>query len=182
MVRHKQDELTIPPDGRPMSEQPQWRQDFPIDWPQDELVARRDFTKFMVLTSLAFATGQVWILAQNALRKRRGAPPIMPITPIADIEIGQTIVFNYPGPHDPALLIRTGENTFVAYDQRCTHLACAVRPDPTGDRINCPCHNAFFDLHSGRPISGPPRRPLTRITLELRNGTIYATGVELRTV
>src|SRR5579875_3286117 len=30
---------------------PAWRQDFPIDWPQDHYVARRDFTKFLVLTA-----------------------------------------------------------------------------------------------------------------------------------
>ena len=40
-------------------EPPKWRRDFPIDSPQDQYVARRDFMKFMVLTSLAFAVGQV---------------------------------------------------------------------------------------------------------------------------
>ena len=46
MTRTNPDQLSVPPDGAPYSEQPQWRNDFPIDWPQDELVARRDFTKF----------------------------------------------------------------------------------------------------------------------------------------
>lgn len=55
--------MTMAPDGRPAAEQPRWRQDFPIDAAQDEYVARRDFTKFMVLTSLAFAVGQLWIVA-----------------------------------------------------------------------------------------------------------------------
>lgn len=49
------------PDGRSADEQPAWRDDFPIDWPEDHYVARRDYTKFMVLTSLAFAVGQLWI-------------------------------------------------------------------------------------------------------------------------
>jgi arsenite oxidase small subunit len=35
---------------------------------------------------------------------------------------------------------------------------------------------------TGRPLAGPPRRPLTRVVLEVRDGVIYATGVELRTV
>ena len=43
------------PDGRPADEQPKWRQDFPIDWAQDEYVSRRDLVKFMVLTSTALA-------------------------------------------------------------------------------------------------------------------------------
>ena len=43
--------ISIPPDGRPAEEQPAWRQDFPIDWPQDHYVERRDFVKFLTLTS-----------------------------------------------------------------------------------------------------------------------------------
>ena len=40
-----------PPDSGEPAAQPAWRQDFPIDWPQDNEVARRDFVKFMVLIS-----------------------------------------------------------------------------------------------------------------------------------
>ena len=51
----------------PESEQPRWRQDFPVDWPDDAYVSRRDFVKFMVLTSLAFTSGQFVVLAQQVL-------------------------------------------------------------------------------------------------------------------
>ena len=61
------------PDGRPEEEQPKWRQDFPIDVEADEYGARRDFTKFMVLTSLAFACGQVWIALLSFFRRGRTA-------------------------------------------------------------------------------------------------------------
>jgi hypothetical protein len=60
-MRVNKEQVTTPPDGRPLAEQPEWRRDFPIDTPQDNYVARRDFTKFLVLTSGAFAVGQVWI-------------------------------------------------------------------------------------------------------------------------
>src|SRR4249920_1897232 len=66
--RGVQEERTIAPDGRPAAAQPAWRQDFPIDWPQDQYVERRDFMKFLVLTSLAFTAGQVWIAAKQWLR------------------------------------------------------------------------------------------------------------------
>ena len=68
--------MTIPPDGRLDAEQPRWRDDFPIDLPQDEYVARRDFTKFMVLTSFAFAVGQLWIVAENFFRRRKEPLPV----------------------------------------------------------------------------------------------------------
>ena len=35
------DKLSVPPDGRPYHDQPQWRNDFPIDWPQDDPNADR---------------------------------------------------------------------------------------------------------------------------------------------
>ena len=91
------DRLTVAPDGRPDADQPQWRQDFPIDWPQDEYIARRDFTKFMVLTSFAFAVGQLWILAQNSFRRRRRALPAREIAAIDEIAVGSSRIFNYPG-------------------------------------------------------------------------------------
>jgi nitrite reductase/ring-hydroxylating ferredoxin subunit len=174
--------ITRPPDGRPMEDQPQWRQDFPVDWPQDTYVARRDFAKFMVLTSAAFTIGQLWIGAQNSWRKSRGEPQIVRIASLASLPIGGSLVFQYPGPHDDCLLIRTSEDVVLAYSQKCTHLSCAVVPDVAGGVIRCPCHEGYFDLATGRNIAGPPPRPLPRITLDIRGDDIYATGVELTTV
>jgi Rieske Fe-S protein len=179
---HDAEQVTIAPDGRPSDEQPAWRTDFPIDWPQDHYVERRDFMKFMVLTSLAFTAGQFWIAAQNWLRRRRGAPELVRLAVASDIPVGQTRIVAYPTEHDPCVLIRTAERSFVAYSQKCTHLSCAVIPDVDAGVIRCPCHEGLFDLASGRPLAGPPRRPLSRVTLELRGGQIFASGVEERTV
>ena len=92
------------------------------------------------------------------------------------------MVFSYPGPDDACLLMRPAEDALVAYAQRCTHLSCAVRPRVGEGLIVCPCHDGYFDLMSGRPVAGPPRRPLARIHLAVRLNQIYATGVEPRTV
>ena len=179
-TRTTPDQLSIPPDGRPYHDQPQWRNDFPIDWPQDEFVARRDFTKFLVLTSLAFVVGQAWILFENFARRRRGQPPVRRIARAEDIPLGGSLVFNYPQPHDICIVVRPTAQQFFAYNQKCTHLSCAVVPDVASGRFHCPCHNGSFDLATGAPLAGPPRRPLERITLELRGGELFATGVEVR--
>lgn len=182
--------ITLPPDWRPMEDQPAWRKDFPIDWPQDHYVARRDFTKFMVLTSLAFFVGQVWIGMQNWWRRAGGRPEIRKIASLASLPVGGVQVFRYPEHDDTCILIRTGPDRLLAYSQKCTHLSCAVIPrvsvDPatgavTGD-IHCPCHEGYFDLETGRNIAGPPPRPLPRILLEVRGDDVYATGIEWRTV
>src|SRR5678815_5077266 len=94
------EQISIPPDGQPLETQPKWRQDFPIDWPEDQYVARRDFTKFMILTSFAFVAGQAWIAAHNVLRERRGELPIQRIAQLDQLNIGQSLVFSYPQGHE----------------------------------------------------------------------------------
>jgi len=178
------EQVTIPPDGRPLHYQPQWRKDFPIDWPQDHYVARRDFTKFLTLTSFAFVVGQLWIGAQNLWRRGRGKPPLRKIASLAALPVGGIVQFDYPGEHDSCILVRigAGPDDVVAYGQKCTHLSCAVIPQLDKGRIHCPCHEGHFNLATGEVLAGPPPRPLPRILLERRGDDIYATGVQWRTV
>lgn len=175
------EQVTLTPDGRPMEQQPGWRKDFPIDWPQDHYVARRDFTKFMVLTSLAFTAGQFWIVFENWRRKRKGQPQLKRIASLSTLPVGGAITFAYPAENDKCILIRTAPNRLLAYGQKCTHLSCAVIPKPQEGTIVCPCHHGDFDLNTGQPIAGPPPRALPRIRLEIRGDGVYAAGVEERT-
>lgn len=176
------EQLTIPPDNRPPEQQPRWRQDFPIDWPQDEYLTRREFVKFLLLTSAAFTAGQLWFLVHDFIRQRRDAPGPMEITRVDDVPVGGSLVFHYPEDSPARLLVRVSEAKFVAYEQQCTHLTCPVIPDVPRGELHCPCHDGIFDLMSGRPIAGPPQRPLARVTLEIRDGWVIATGIERRTV
>ena len=170
----------MPPDFKPESEQPAWRQDFPIDWPQDQYVERRDFVKFLVLTSGAFTVGQFVIAAESVLLDRNPAGDKL-IASVDQIAVGSSIVFEYPNQHDICVLVRRGDDEFVAYSQKCTHLSCAVIPRPAENSFYCPCHEGRFDLRTGMPTAGPPRRPLTRVLLEMRGRDIFAVGVEERT-
>jgi nitrite reductase/ring-hydroxylating ferredoxin subunit len=175
------DEITIAPDFRPPEEQPAWRQDFPIDWPEDNYVERRDFMKFLVLTSLAMTVGQLWIAAKQWLRGQEVLTG-QRVASIDDVPVGGSITFAYPTEHDPCVLVRLASAEFVAYSQKCTHLSCAVIPKPAEGVLHCPCHNGFFDLRDGQPVAGPPRRPLPRVQLAIRGREIFATGLETRTV
>ncbi|MBI2187761.1 MAG: Rieske (2Fe-2S) protein [Acidobacteria bacterium] len=136
----------------------------------------------MVLTSLALTVGQFWIAAQNWWRRRRGVPAIRRIAALDQIPAGGLLTFTYPGPLDDCVLVRALDGTLVAYSQKCTHLSCAVRPQVESGMIHCPCHEGYFDLRSGRPVAGPPRRPLDVVRLEVRGRDVYAIGIEARTV
>lgn len=174
--------MTVPPDGRALDDQPPWRRDFPVDWPQDHYVARRDFVKFLTLTSFAFVVGQAWIVVQNLWRRARGLPAAAKIRALDSIEPGSVVTFEYPAAGDAAVLVRARDGSLVAYGQECTHLSCAVIPRPEAGMLECPCHAGWFDLGTGRPVAGPPRRPLARILLDVRKGDVWAVGVERRTV
>lgn len=169
---------TVAPDGRPLAQQPKWRQDFPIDSAEDDYVSRRELVKFMVLTSAAFATGQAWLVLKNLWQAREPAPEAQAIAKVSELAVGGAKTFTYPRGSSPRLLIRTGESSFVAYDQQCTHLMCPVVPAVEQGRLHCPCHNGWFDLNTGIPLAGPPRRALPKVLLEVRDGTVYATGLE----
>jgi nitrite reductase/ring-hydroxylating ferredoxin subunit len=179
MQRDPDPELhTIPPDRGEMEDQPKWRRDFPIDTAQDGYVARRDFTKFLGLTSLAFVVGQCWIALQNRWRKSRGQLPVVRVGRLEELPVGEAATFYYPSETDPALVARPDAATLLAYSSQCTHLQCPVVPETAFGRLHCPCHAGYFDLATGRPTAGPPRRPLPRIALQVRRGIIYATGFQ----
>lgn len=168
---------SLPPDGRALEAQPRWRRDFPIDWEQDDYVSRRELVKFMVLTSAAFAVGQVWLAVRSLLAQRAESFKRLPIAGVNELPIGGAKTFHYPEGSTPRLLIRTGQSAFVAYDQQCTHLLCPVVPAVEKGCLHCPCHNGWFDLQTGRPVAGPPQRALPKILLAVEHDTVYATGV-----
>ena len=174
-------EISTAPDGSALATQPQWRKDFPIDSAVDEYVARRDFAKFLVLTSGAFVAGQAWIAAQHIVRKNRPAAQRLRIASLREIPAGTSRVFGYPNANDRCLLICPRPGVLLAYSQSCTHLSCAVVPRIAEGVLHCPCHEGYFDLATGRNIAGPPPRPLPRIELAIEGDEVYAIGVVERT-
>src|SRR3954469_134723 len=139
------EDVTKAPDGLPVDAQPQWRKEFPIDSPHDQYVARRDFAKFLVLTSASFTAGQAWIAAKHVLRPAE-RPARMRIASLAEVPIGSSFQFSYPGEHDRCILVRPREDQLVAYSQQCTHLSCAVIPETESGLFRCPCHEGFFEI------------------------------------
>jgi cytochrome b6-f complex iron-sulfur subunit len=71
----------------------------------------------------------------------------------------------------PGLLIRTAEGELQAYNAVCTHLQCTVQYKPDTAQIWCACHNGLYDLH-GAVVSGPPPRPLERLTVNQRGDDV----------
>jgi len=173
------DNGSVAPDGQPAEEQPAWRQEFPIDWPAADYVTRREFTRLLLVTSGAFVAGQAWLLVSGLVRNASAAPaPRVEIATATQVPAGGSLLFHYPNENSPCLLVHLNSGEYAAYSQKCTHLSCPVLPEVDRGRFHCPCHEGEFDMETGAPLSGPPRRPLPRVSLEMAGGRIYATGIE----
>lgn len=160
--------------------EPLWRDEFAIDAAHERYVSRRQFGKFLGLTSLAMFVGQVWIVAKTWWRQPAASSPVT-IARAGDVPVGGVRLFTYPGPQDPCILVQPEAGHFVAYSQKCTHLSCAVYYAAEHRRLECPCHEGYFSVETGEVLQGPPPRPLPRIVLERRGDDLVAVAVDLQT-
>jgi len=70
------------------------------------------------------------------------------------------------------VLVRSGETDVHGFSATCTHQGCTVDSVQDGV-IGCPCHGSRFDATTGAVVSGPATRPLPKVTVEVRDGTVY---------
>ena len=159
------------------SDAPLWRDEFSVFTADERYVNRRQFTKFLTLTSFGMLIGNLWILARS-LFYRAPAYSAQTIAAAGEVPIGGVKLFAYPTSQDPCILIRIGAESYAAYSQKCTHLSCAVYYAKEENRLECPCHQGFFSVTDGSVIQGPPQRPLPRVTLAITDGHIQATGMD----
>lgn len=157
--------------------EPLWQDEFSIHTADERYVSRRQFTKFLVLTSLGMFVGNLWILARSFLRQKP-AYSEKNICRAEQVPLGGVWLFRYPTEKDPCILIRPDEQTYVAYSQKCTHLSCAVYYAAEKRRLECPCHEGYFSVQTGRVLQGPPPRPLPRVLLDRRGDMLVAVGME----
>ena len=125
----------------------------------------------------AFAVGTVAVAAWSSLRPINHGKP-RPIVRLDDVPVNGTYLFGYPTKDDPAILVRLPGDRLHAMSQKCTHLSCVVYYEPEKQHMVCPCHEGVFDARSGKVLEGPPQRPLGRIDVEVRDGTVWALGAE----
>jgi Rieske Fe-S protein len=156
---------------------PVWRQDFPLTSAGEDEVTRREFVRYLVLASGGFAAGNVGIALWSSLRSINIGEP-RPIVALAEVPEGTAHLFGYPTDADPAILVHLPGGELRAFSQKCTHLGCVVYYQPDKGEMECPCHEGHFDATTGAVKAGPPQRPLGRIDVEVRDGTVWALGVE----
>lgn len=162
---------------RRASSEPLWKEEFSVHAANERYVTRRQLTKFLVLTSLGMFVGNLWILIRSIFQK----PPVFPeraVAQVGEIPIGGVKLFTYPSKEDHCILVRIGEDQYVGYSQKCTHLSCAVYFSQKNNCLECPCHQGFFSIKDGAVLQGPPSRPLPRVVLQRRGEQLVATSMD----
>jgi len=153
-----------------------WTEEFSVQAAEDKYVLRRQFAKFLVLTSFGMLAGNLWIWARSLMGRNKSALPTQEIAKASEIPVGGVKLFNYPGPNDNCILVRPAADRYVAYSQKCTHLSCAVYYSHQDGKLACPCHQGFFSVEDGRVLQGPPPRPLPQVALARKGEQLLATG------
>jgi Rieske Fe-S protein len=158
---------------------PRWRADFPFTTEGEDEVTRREFARYLVLASAAFAGASVGVAAWTSLTPiNRG--PARAIVAARDVAPGGAFLFRYPEPDDPAILVRLDDGALRAFSQKCTHLGCVVYFEAARGEMICPCHDGVFAARDGVVLAGPPQRPLARIAVEERaDGMIWTLQQEV---
>ena len=129
------------------------------------IIAAASFT----LPALGFALGPVFkstphtwetVGTVGSFPENNYVPVVVTLTPGIG-EAGKATV--YVRKRNPAIDIDPydRDTSYIAVTSRCAHLGCPVRWVDAAERFICPCHGGVYDL-LGRPVGGPPVRPLDR--------------------
>lgn len=150
-----------------------WKEDFPFNELETTQVNRRAFAKYLCLISGGLATGSGFVAAKSHFFPPEKIKGEHYICKKEELPVGGTKAFIIPGSTIPYILIHLENEEWRAYEQKCTHLSCAVFYKPKTGQIECPCHNGWFDALTGDVLQGPPPRPLPRVDVVFKNEEVY---------
>lgn len=83
-------------------------------------------------------------------------------------------------PLGAAWVRKTESGEVQALSSTCPHLGCAIDFDARDGVFKCPCHKSAFSA-GGEKISGPSKRGLDPLPVQVENGRVKITFVRYRT-
>ena len=79
------------------------------------------------------------------------------------------------GLEKPVLIVRTADDTYIAFENLCPHGKRKIDPIPGEPKLRCcSVNHSTFD-YEGKPLSGPAHKPLKRYTVEKNGGELVIT-------
>ena len=113
--------------------------------------------------------GELWSLEGNKVQVKLSQMP-------EPLPKGGAVYLKGGGLSKPVLLLRTEDDRYLAFEDRCTHLGHRkLDPVPGESKLRC-CSigHSTYDLEGNR-LSGPAKRPIACYTVEQSNGDLIIT-------
>jgi len=145
-------------------------------------LSRRSLLAGGVVGAVAAATGA------TAAEAKARAYPRLRVVSLDKLKVNRAHTFDYPLKGQTSVLIDLGQRvpggvgpkrSIVAYSAICQHMGCPVGYRRKQRELFCPCHQSRYDPERlGSIIQGVATRPLPKIRLQVRNGAVFAVGVD----
>ena len=98
------------------------------------------------------------------------------VIPLANLPVERSLVVRHQG---RLVIVVRQANDVYALSAACTHLGCIVHWKDNGDagmkmgdNLHCACHDAFFDLKTGKVLGGPAPQPLQTFPVKITSDQI----------
>ena len=134
------------------------------------------------------AGGATTVGADGVAEARAGTYPRVRVIDVRGLRVNRPYAFDYPLKGPANVLIDFGHRvprgvgprrSIVAYSTACQHMGCEVDYNRRQRQLVCPCHQTRYDPERlGAIIEGVATRALPRVLLRVRNGAVYAVGVD----
>lgn len=144
----------------------------------DEQVSRRSVLRGVAVTTVAGVAGYAVAATSDAAGARAATTAAngygadeqtrSRLAALADIPAGGGLILD----DARIVLTRAEDGEVLAFSATCTHQGCTVSSIEQG-LIVCPCHLSRFDLATGAPVSGPARRPLPPVAVEVTGEEVF---------
>ena len=113
-------------------------------------------------------SSDLWSLEEDKVRVKLSQMP-------EPLPKGGAIYLAGQGLSTPILILRTEDDQYLAFANRCTHFGRKLDPVPGESRLRCcSVFHSTFDL-DGKAISGPAKEPLTCHAVEQSDGDLIVT-------
>ncbi len=140
---------------------------------------------------VAGTAGAAAVAGIGAGRAGAAAPtgyPKLRVAALSKLKPNRPVTFNYPLRAQASVLLDVGhavpggvgpKKSIVGYSLFCQHMGCPVEYQPAIREFVCPCHQTRYDPERlGSIIQGLAMTPLPRVLLQVRQGAVWAVGVD----
>ena len=149
---------------------------------ESNCLGRRAFFKTAALAGVAVAlTGEPLLSYVVAPALKKGTSKWIDFGPAENLKPGEIEMRSYEFMVKDGWIVlpqrgfvwakSDGLEKITVFSSTCTHLACNVIWRKEKSIFECPCHSGNFDIN-GRPIAGPPTKPLVALEHKVEEGKL----------